>query len=318
MARKNQEPKDPFEVVTTYAEFQVLVENFAAGKYNCLVIIGGPGTGKSENMRRAIEGKRGLYCSGGQLTPLQFYIDCYLHRREPIILDDANMIMATDVGRRLIMSLTDTRPVKTLDWRSSNPSLAKQGVPNSFQTKSRLCYMSNSWLSDSPAAEALEDRAHLIRFEPSAREVHLYTRDWFWDDEILDFIGKHLHLIDRHSCRIYYNASERKKAGQDWEKYILGLCHDTNLRLIQDLQKDPECRTQEDRAKKFMEMTGRSRATYFNHKKKLNKNGQMEPIKPVDLPTRLKTKGKPPPAPEDIELDDDEEVEQDEEDETAA
>ena len=32
-------------------------------------------------------------------------------------------------------------------------------------------------------------------FEPSAREVHVRTAEWFWDQEIFDFIGERLHLL---------------------------------------------------------------------------------------------------------------------------
>lgn len=201
----------------------------------------------------ATEGKIGgtavLYCKGGQLTPLEFYIQCYKHQHQPIILDDANAIMRKDIGKRLLMSLTDSRPVKTTDYRTTNKLLREENVPTSFQTKSRVCYISNSWLPDSPEAEALEDRAQLVWFEPSAREVHLFTAPWFWDDEIYQYVGSRLHLIDQHSCRLYARAAELKEAGLDWRRHIDRHCYGTHVRLFQELQADEKFQPEEDRSR---------------------------------------------------------------------
>ena len=48
------------------------------------------------------------YRKGGQLTPLQFYLDCYVHRGEPIILDDAEHLLDDRIGAKLVSALGDT------------------------------------------------------------------------------------------------------------------------------------------------------------------------------------------------------------------
>ena len=41
---------------------------------------------------------------------------------------------------------------------------------------------------------SVEDRGHLLSFAPTPPEVHRRTAEWFWDQEVFDFIGAHLHL----------------------------------------------------------------------------------------------------------------------------
>jgi hypothetical protein len=36
---------------------------------------------------------------------------------------------------------------------------------------------------------ALEDRGHVLVFEPTALEVHHQAAGWFWDQQIFDFVG---------------------------------------------------------------------------------------------------------------------------------
>lgn len=116
-----------------------------------------------------IAGTNVLYCKGGQLTPLEFYMECYRHQHEPIILDDANAIMQKDIGKRLLMSLTESRPVKTLDYRTTNKLLAQENVPTTFQTKSRVCYVSNSWLPEPD--QFLDGVVDFLRRVPLLRAV---------------------------------------------------------------------------------------------------------------------------------------------------
>ena len=59
---------------------------------------------------------------------------------------------------------------------------------------------------------ALEDRGHMIVFDPPPIEIHRQAALWFHDQEVFDFISEHLHLITNHSFRTYLLALELKKA----------------------------------------------------------------------------------------------------------
>ena len=140
--------------------------------------------------------------------------------------------------------------------------------------------------------EAIVDRGHLIYFDPTPVEVHVNVGQWFWDQEIYDFIGERLHLMDSLSSRTYLKTWERKKAGGDWRKLVEErFCHDTALLLVQKLEISDK--TVEERAKDFITHTGLSRAIYFNYKKQLESDGQIREIKRQDVPTTVLC-GSPP------------------------
>jgi hypothetical protein len=72
-------------------------------------------------------------------------------------------------------------------------SLEKHGVPREFTTKSRVIIICNDWKTLNSNVTALQDRGHLLVFQPSAAELHRKAGEWFKD------------LIDR--CRRPEDAS---------------------------------------------------------------------------------------------------------------
>src|SRR5262249_32636206 len=116
---------------------------------------------------------------------------------------------------------------------------------------------------------ALQDRGHLVIFEPSALEVHVRTAEWFWDQEIFDFIGARLHLMREASMRHYVAAWELKQAGMGWRSLVLGRCRPGRALLVAQLKASPEYNSDAERVRAFLARGGGSRATYFNICKRL-------------------------------------------------
>ena len=54
---------------------------------------------------------------------------------------------------------------------------------------------------DAHEYDAIADRAHLVYFDPTPAEVHRNAAVWFWDQEIYNYIGQHLNLIDPTNSR---------------------------------------------------------------------------------------------------------------------
>jgi hypothetical protein len=121
----------------TFAELQSYLRDFADGRYPFLWVFGRPGTAKTESIRAAVRGRRVYLRKGGQLTPLRFYIDCYRHRGEPIILDDAEHVLDSMVGAKLVSDLGDTTPEKLMSFGTTARAL--DDVPETFYTNSSLC-----------------------------------------------------------------------------------------------------------------------------------------------------------------------------------
>jgi len=115
----------------------------------------------------------------------------------------------------------------------------------------------------------LEDRGHLLIFEPTALEVHHQASTWFCDQEIFDFVGGWLHLMEQPSFRTYVHGWELKAAGLDWQTGILGRCLTGAALAVARLKANQGYSSEEERARAFVDSGAGCRATYFNHSKKL-------------------------------------------------
>ena len=267
MRRSRKRPRN-IAILHLYDQLTPYVQAFAQSKLNLLVIIGEAGLQKSRQLRQAV-GSGGLWLEG-HVTPFQMYIELYRHRDELVILDDADELAKIREGVRLLKSLCQTDARKTVSWHSSTPKLEQEGVPTSFDTQSRVCIIANEWKTLNEHVAALEDRGHLLAFEPDAPEVHRRTAEWFDDQEVFDFLAEWLHAIPNPSMRHYVRARELKQAGGiDWKEDLLKRWLPPRRRLAACLKADESFTCEEDRVRAFAEQGGGSRATYFRYAKLL-------------------------------------------------
>ena len=116
---------------------------------------------------------------------------------------------------------------------------------------------------------ALEDRGHLLLFEPTPLEVHRQAARWFWHQEIFDFIADHLHLMAQHSLSTYCYAWELKQAGLDWRQGVLCRCLIGAALAVAKLKANPNFASEAERVRTFVQSGAGCRATYFRHAQKL-------------------------------------------------
>ena len=131
------------------------------------------------------------------------------------------------------------------------------------------------------------DRVNLYHFDPTPYDIHGYVADWFWDQEVFDFIASHLHHVVNLTCRAYNNAAGWKAAGEPWQRYFLTRYTDDDPRwTVQRLENDPSLESVEARVMAFMAATGLSRKTYFNYKSGLAYAGQLQIVLPPTIEVR--------------------------------
>jgi hypothetical protein len=222
----------------------------------------------------------------GQATPLGIYMQAFEHRHQPLVLDDVDGLYADRSGIRLLKALCQTEPTKTLSWHTATPILKRQRVPPRFTTTSRVALVGNDWKTLNADVAALEDRGHVLVFEPTALEVHRQAAGWFWDQEIFDFVATYLHLIAQHSLRMYRKAWELKQAGLDWRRAVLSRCLTGPAFLVAQLKADPSFPSEAARVRAFVSAGAGCRATYFHHAQKLR------PV--ADVPTIMLSQTAPP------------------------
>jgi hypothetical protein len=273
--------------------------DFAEGLYPFLWVVGRPGTSKTESGKAALRGRPCYYLKAGQVTPLQFFIGCYQHRGQPVILDDAEHLLDNKIGAKLISSLGETSPAKQLSYASSTRGLGD--VPQSYFTTSPLCVVANR----STAFEDIQSRAVILYFDPTNLEIHRAVARWYWDQEIHDWFGQHLHRLPPLDTRWYVIADRDKRAQRDWRQLLLKAhAQDRASCVVQDLERDPAYPTREDKARRFVEILGTakgaSRATYFRIRLRLEDEHRLvvEPVPPIQL-----RRTRPPGTPSLLELD---------------
>ena len=261
-----QSTQQPGFVVTKYTQLTRFVEAFAAGHLNLLIVLGEPGLAKSQTVRRVLPDACWIE---GNASAFGVYTAAWQHRDKVMVLDDVDSLYAERNAVRLLKCLCQTDPVKRVSWQTASAALDKQGVPRAFETRSRIVIIANEWKTLDRNVAAVQDRGHVIRFEPTATEVHREVRTWFDDDEIYDWFGRHLSLVVSPSMRQYVRTAELKAAGLDWQAMVLQEALPPTTSLVAQLKSDSRLTSEADRVREFVRLGGGCRATYFNHAKRL-------------------------------------------------
>jgi len=266
--RTSQKP-DGALTIETYRDLDRYVRGFAEGRLGLTIIVGAAGLQKSEAVRRSL-GVNACYLQG-RVTAFEMFRELYRHQDEPVVIDDVDDIYQNPQAVRLLRSLCQTETVKTVAWHSSTRILDEEAIPRQFDTTSRVLIVANAWSTLNASVKALEDRGHMLFFDPTPTEVHRRTAEWFREPEIYEFVGKHLPLVKSLSMRDYQIALEAKEANLDWHHVLLNRLLKCSRRrlLAARLMNDPSFDTEEDRARAFIAEGGGCRATYFNHTKRL-------------------------------------------------
>ncbi len=253
--------------LTTYQRLEAYLHGFAAGHFHLLILVGPGGLGKSRSVRAALGGK-GCWIEGNA-TPFGMYAQLYRHRDESVVIDDVDALYADRGGVRLLKCLCQTEEEKSVAWHSDARGLERQGIPREFTTRSRVVIISNDWKTLDKNVAALQDRGHLVVFEPGAEEVHAQAGRWFDDPEIYGWFAARLHRVRTPSLRHYVRAKELKAAGMDWTEILAEGDDNRRARLAAELLASPAYESMEAKAGAFVKQGGGCRATFYNYRRKL-------------------------------------------------
>ena len=189
-------------------------------------------------------------------------------------MTDVDVLYADRSGVRLLKCLCQTEEEKAVAWHSDARGLERQGVPREFTTRSRVVIIANDWRTLNKNVAALQDRGHVLLFQPSAAEVHEQAGKWFEDLEIYDWFAANLHRVREPSLRHYVRARELKAAGMDWTEVLVAEEENPRARLAAELLASNAYSSTAARVKAFVEQGGGCRATFFNYRKKLGGGSQ--------------------------------------------
>jgi hypothetical protein len=199
------------------------------------------------------------------------YVKLFRHRDQFIVIDDVDDLYADRSGIRLLKCLCQTEEEKAVAWHSDAKSLERQGIPREFVTKSRVVIIANDWQTLNKNVAALQDRGHVLLFQPSAAEVHRKAGTWFDDPEIYEWFAKNLDRVREPSLRHYVRAKQLKAAKMDWTEVLAEEAENRRARLAAELLASAAYSSTAARVKAFVEKGGGCRATFFNYRRYLLK-----------------------------------------------
>ena len=265
-------------VIRSYATLKNIALAFAAGQIKLLILLGGPGKGKGQIVRRAMQEQAptrddhfiqalsqslenilarlvpdaprqpdppnlgpGLYVKG-RTSPISFHIAAYRHRDAPVCIDDADDFFADARNREQTKHISETDKFKLMVHSTLAKELVAQDVPQEFWTTSPVCLIRNVWDSQDHTTNAIESRGTVIVFEPTWAEAYAYIGEWFWDQEIYDYLWEKLPLLREPDIRLMRKAYDLKTSnipGLPWRSVIdRHAADDAHILVAEYLTKD--------------------------------------------------------------------------------
>jgi hypothetical protein len=269
--RRREQPHKVLHL-TTYQRLEEYLVAFACGHFHLLILVGAGGLAKSRSVRAVLNGK--ACWIEGNATPFGMYVKLYRHRDQFVVIDDVDALYSDRSGVRLLKCLCQTEEEKAVAWHSDARSLERQGIPREFTTKSRVVIISNDWKTLNKNVAALQDRGHVLLFQPSPAEVHAQAGRWFDDPEIYQWFAANLHRVREPSLRHYVRARELKAAGMDWTAVLAAEDENKRARIAAEILESTEYASTTARVEAFVAKGGGCRATFFNYQRKFsNGNG---------------------------------------------
>lgn len=265
--------------ITTYHELRSFIKAFAEGKLNLVILVGPAGVAKSQTAREAV-GRDACWLEGNA-TSFGIYQALYKYKDQPVVIDDVDSLYSDRAAVRLLKCVCQTDPVKKVAWHSNAASLTAEGTPREFETTSRVLIIANDWKSLDANVAAVQDRGHLVFFEPTPEEIHFAVAQWFDDQAIYDWFADHLHLITQPSMRNYLRAKELKECGMDWVKVLLSDIVSDKALLVAKIRSDSALTTEAERVEAFAKAGGGGQTTWYKWSKRMKAPGDTRHLKPL-------------------------------------
>lgn len=249
-------------VIERIAErFSILDEMTRAtinGDVRAMIVVGPPGVGKSFGVEAELQknglldqlaGRRARYqVVKGAMTPIGLYAKLFEYSEEGnvLVFDDCDSILLDDVALNILKAALDSSKKRTIHWNADSRLLRSEGIPNSFDFKGAVIFITNIKFDNVRSAklkdhlEALMSRCHyldltidtvrdkLLRIKQIALTGTLfpaYGMTPAQEQELLDFMFDNKDKLREISLRMAIKLADLRRMSADrWQAIAMNTC----------------------------------------------------------------------------------------------
>ena len=243
----------------SFAVLEQMSDAVAEGIVRGLIVSGPPGIGKSFGVERVIDTyEAGNKLGGspvpsltevvkGSMTPIGLYQTLYNNSSKGNILvfDDCDSILFDEVCLNMLKAVLDSGKKRMLSWKSESSALRREGIPDRFEFKGGVIFITNVNFEHCKSKKikehlaALMSRCHYMDLAmDSDRDrflrINQIVADGMLDEygfgkegnqEVVDFMVEHADRLREISLRMVLKIADlRKMDKKEWKHLAINTC----------------------------------------------------------------------------------------------
>lgn len=240
--------------------FEILEDmTYAAcdGVVRGMVVTGPPGVGKSFGVEKVLkeagimkklsqDSLRKFGVEKGAATPIGLYqlLYDYSANGSVLVLDDCDSVLYDELSLNLLKAALDSGQKRTLSWRSESRALSNNGVPDQFEFKGSIIFITNVKFERTRGKlkdhlDAIMSRCHYLDLTlDTMRDKFLRCKqivadgmlnEYKFSDEdktdLMDYIYTNKNKLREMSLRMVLKIADLKKMNaKKWKSYAESTC----------------------------------------------------------------------------------------------
>jgi hypothetical protein len=263
-------------LITKYSDLAFFINMFKNGNCDLLIIESKGGLGKSRFFESVMTEEPYLRILS-HITPMQLFILGYKKKNMPILVDDVDGLMHSDDTISLLKMFCETREIKEVSWHTTSSLLKSAEVPPSYETKAKVCMLTNDFKGLTKKISALRDRGWYLQFKPTDEEILNKIKEIIHDVpsklpleeklEVFNLLKDYSRFCDfslRTFVKGLHLCTECKGKGVSWKQILLNeMKINPKLVLLNELIK--KYPSDKERVKEW-ENKGFSRRSFYDYK----------------------------------------------------
>jgi hypothetical protein len=229
-----------------------------AGDVRAMIVVGPPGVGKSYGVEYELE-KSGLFDKissrkikyeviKGAISPIGLYCTLYKHSdaNNVLVFDDCDSVFQDELALNILKAALDSGKKRRIHWNSDSSMLRREGVPDCFDFKGSIIFITNLQFSNLKSKKmqdhlaALQSRCHfldltldttrdkLLRIRQIFRQGQLFN-DYDLSpevgEEIINFMENNISRLREISLRMALKIADLTKVSDsNWKALAVSTC----------------------------------------------------------------------------------------------